>query len=379
MSRSFASLGRALGVMALVGLSAGCRKDARGPVSHQLKVGLVTDVGGRGDHSFNDSALTGLEDWAGGTAQSIQQTLPEALQHRDPPIVPLGVKILVVQSKNPEDYEPNLQLLTDVGAGLVIATGFMLENALETVARHNPETHFLLIDTPLLDSDGQPISLPNVRTVVFREQEGSYLAGVLAAYATETGKVGFVGGMDLPLIQRFEAGFRAGARQGRPGHPAEVVVSYTGNFDNVASGKQVGQDLIGRGVDVLYHAAGSDGLGVIQAVKEARENGQAVWAIGCDGDQSRLAPQAVLTSMVKRVNLAVYEATRELTRNRLTGGDLTWGLREQGVALVPIVLDFPRKAEALERIAKMDAKISSGALVIPSRRAELDPFLAGQP
>jgi basic membrane protein A len=362
---------RVLAVGLTVWVGSACHKGAA-TTAVSGTVGLVTDVGGRGDHSFNDAALRGLESWAAGDAKSIQETVPEALRSRVPPIVPLGVKLIVVQSKNAEDYEPNLQLLTDQGAGLVIATGFMLENALETVARRNPQTHFLLIDTPLLDPQGKAISLPNVRTVVFREQEGSYLAGALAAYASQTGQVGFIGGMDLPLIQRFETGFRAGALHGRPGHPAKVVVSYTGNFDNVASGKQVAQDLISRGVDVIYHAAGSDGLGIIQAVKEARENGKTVWAIGCDSDQSPLAPSAVLTSMVKHTDLAVYEAARDLTQSKLASGDVSWGLHEQGVALAPITLDFPGKAEALVRLKALEAEIASGKVTVPSRRAELE-------
>jgi basic membrane protein A len=369
-------------LLSLVVLLGDCRRQPPAgapPASRQLIVGLVTDVGGRGDHSFNDSALRGLEGWAAGDTVSIQKTLPGALARRDPPIVPLGVKPLVVQSKSPEDYEPNLQLLTDQGADLIVATGFMLENALESVARRNPDGHYLLIDTPLLDAQGKPLSLPNVRTVVFREQEGSYLAGALAAYVTQTGKVGFVGGMDLPLIQRFETGFRAGAGKGRPGHAAEVVVSYTGNFDNVAAGKQVAQDLLTRGVDVVFHAAGSDGLGVVQAVKEARGAGKKVWAIGCDSDQSRLAPEAVLTSMIKRVDLAVYEAARDLTHKKLTGGDLSWGLHEKGVGLSPLLLDFPHKAEALSRIAELEGQISNGALPVPSRRAELDSPPVGRP
>ena len=365
-------------------LTAACHKESgapgpkdSGPV--QKVVGMVTDVGGRGDQSFNDSALRGLELWAAGDAASIQKSLPEDLAKRPNPIVPLGVKPVVVQSKNPEDYEPNLQLLVDQGVDLTVANGFMLENALETVAKRNPDARFLLVDTPLADANGKPITLPNVRTVVFRENEGSFLAGALAAYASQSGKVGFVGGMDLPLIQRFEVGFRAGAEQGRPDRKMEVIPSYTGNFDNVASGKQVAQDLIGRGVDVLFHAAGTDGLGVIQAVKEARAAGKKVWVIGCDSDQFSQAPQAVLSSMVKHADLAVYETVRDLTANKFTAGDLTWGLAEQGVGLTPVRVEFPGKASALARIAQLERQIASGSLRVPSRRAELETPAPGQP
>jgi basic membrane protein A len=371
-------------LVALLFLFCACRKEgsapahAAPPAAHAVTVGMVTDVGGRGDQSFNDSALRGLEIWAAGDAAAIAKSVPDSLKAHQPPISPLGVKPLVVQSKNPEDYEPNLQLLVDQGAELTVATGFMLENALQTVAQRNPDARFLLIDTPLMDAQGRPVTLPNVRTVVFREQEGSYLAGALAAYATRTGHVGFVGGMNQPLIERFEAGFRAGAMQGRPGKAATVVASYTGSFDNVAAGKQVAQDLLGRGVDVLFHAAGTDGLGVIQAVKEARAAGKNVWAIGCDSDQSHLAPDAILSSMVKRVDLAVYEAARDLVQGRFAGGSLSWGLQEQGVSLAPVRVDFPAKAQALTRIAELERQIGQGSLKVPSRRDELGPS-PGQP
>lgn len=363
---------RPLLVLSVCLFALACKKEgaSSAPSAARFTVGLVTDVGGRGDHSFNDSALRGLEQWAAGTPEGLAKTLPEALRNRQPPIAPLGVKPIIVQSKAPEDYEPNLQLLVDQGASLAVATGFMLENALEAVAKRNPDARFLLIDSPLLDAQGKSIALPNVRTLVFRENEGGYLAGALAAYASETGKVGFVGGMNLPLIQRFEAGFVAGAKSGRPDRPLEVVSSYTGSFDNVGAGKQVAQDLLGRGVDVIYHAAGTDGLGVIQAVKEARAAGKKVWAIGVDSDQSHLAPEAVLTSMVKRVDLAVYEAARDLVAGKFDGGDRSWGLAEQGVALAPIRVDFPNKAAALERVAELEKQIASGALKVPSRAPE---------
>ena len=122
----------------------------------------------------------------------------------------------MLQSKAQEDYEPNLQLLVDQGAALTIGVGFMLENAVEAVARRNPEARFLLIDSPLLDAQGSPFTLPNVRTVVFREEEGSFLVGALAGLVTRTGKVGFVGGMEIPLINKFEAGFRAGVMTHQP-------------------------------------------------------------------------------------------------------------------------------------------------------------------
>src|SRR5262249_8780731 len=143
-----------------------------------------------------------------------------------------------------EDYEPNLQLLADEGVSLIIGVGFMMENAVNVVARRNPNAKFLLIDSPLLDAQGRPYILPNVRTVVFREEEGSYLVGALAGLVTQTGRVGFVGGMEIPLIKKFEAGFRAGVSTTNPKAARDLLVIYPGTFDNVATGKQVAEDLL---------------------------------------------------------------------------------------------------------------------------------------
>jgi len=369
-----------------------CRKEAPAsasptggvPPASAKKVGLVIDVGGRGDHSFNDSALRGLETWAAGKAFSanryaplpagaLESSLPPELRGRTPPIQPVSVEPVVLSSKAQEDYEPNLQLLVDQGAELVIATGFMLENATETVARRNTAARFLLIDSTLLDPSGKPVTLPNVRTVVFREEEGSFLAGALAGLVTK-GTVGFVGGMEIPLVKKFEAGFRAGLATTHPG--ARALVTYTGNFDDVAAGKQVASDLLAKGADVLFHAAGSDGVGVIQAVKEARAGGAVAWAIGVDSDQHHLAPEAVLTSMVKRVDLAVYEASRDVAAGRFTAADTALGLAEQGVGLAEVRADFPGKVAALEKVEALRTRIVAGELKIPATVEALAAFKA---
>src|ERR1700687_5619679 len=172
-------------------------------------VGLALDVGGRGDQSFNDGALRGLETMAAGlryTARGYEPlTEPQDKEHP-----PLGIpQPLVLSGKAQEDYEPNLQLLVDQGSELVIAVGFMMEPAVRAVAARHPNAKFLLIDSPVLDAKGKPTTVPNVRAVVFRENEGSFLAGALAGELSR-GKVGVVGGMQLPLIRKVEGGFRAG-------------------------------------------------------------------------------------------------------------------------------------------------------------------------
>jgi basic membrane protein A len=377
-----------LGVLLAV---TGCKKaqDAKASAPPEgarptRSVGLVTDIGGRGDQSFNDSALRGLEAWAAGVrfkgggyeplpSETRAASVPPELKSR---VRPVAVTPLVVQSKVQEDYQPNLQLVVDQGASLVVGVGFALENAVETVAKQNPDARFLLIDSQVLDAKGAVLRLPNVRTVVFKEHEGSFLAGALAGLVAKD-TVGFVGGMEIPLIKKFEAGFKAGVQTTNP--KARVLVQYTGSFDNVQHGKQAGADLVSKGAEVVFHAAGSDGSGVIQAVKEARAGGKAVFAIGVDSDQAHLAPEAVLTSMVKRVDLAVWQAVSDLDSNSFTAGDVVMGLGEGGVTLAPVTLDFPGKAEALGRVEALRAAVVSGAIVVPPTEDALRAFTPPAP
>jgi len=381
MLRSFA--------LCLALAAAGCKKpeENKAPVKHagdkpaakSIQVGLVTDLGGRGDQSFNDAALRGLEIWAAGQkmvngnyvpvpAHELDSSIPADLKGV---VTPLPVKPLVLQSKAQEDYQPNLQLLVDKGCDLTVGVGFMLENAVEAAAKENPKAHFLLIDSPILDENGSPSALPNVRTMVFREEEGSFLVGALAGQLAKE-KLGFVGGMEIPLIKKFEAGFRAGVKTVNP--KAQVLVSYTGSFDKVAAGKQVGQDFMAKGVEIVFQAAGSDGLGVIQAVKEAHAAGKKVYAIGVDSDQYHVAPDVMLTSMVKRVDLAVYFAAKDLVNGNFIAADGMMGLKENGVTFSPIRLELPGKELALHNVEKLRKQIVEGKLRVPANIGDLDAF-----
>jgi basic membrane protein A len=374
-------------ILVCLGLAlSACKKDAVAPgtpakvETAKLKIGLVSDVGGRGDQSFNDSAIRGLELWGAGVLYSptgytpvadaaFQETIPAevkvlgALPHL--PITPV-----VLQAKSQEDYEPQLQLAIDDGAALTIGVGFLLENAVETVAKRNPNAKLLLIDSQILDEKNHPYVLPNVATVSFREQEGSYLVGVLAALQSQSGKVGFVGGMELPLIKKFEAGFKAGVRATKP--DAQILVGYTGSFDNPNAGKQTAQDLLGKGADVLFHAAGSDGLGVISAVKDARASGKNAFVVGVDSDQSHIAPEAVLTSMVKHVDLAVYRQVQKVQAGQFKAGDEDWGLKEAGVGLAPIRVKLPNLPALEAAVEQARQKIIAGEIKVPATLAELD-------
>ncbi len=345
-------------------------------------IGLSLDVGGRGDQSFNDGALRGLESMAAGLRYTTRgyEPLSDAEYKAalptdvDRPFAKLPIPPpLVLSGKAQEDYEPNLQLLVDQGAELVVAVGFMMEPATRAVATRNPNARFLLIDSPILDAAGKPTTLPNVRAVVFRENEGSFLAGALAGKLTH-GKLGFVGGMQLPLIRKFEAGFRAGVRQVNPG--ADVLIAYTGTFDDEKKGIEVGQDLYGRGCDIVFQAAGLDGLGVIKAAQQA---GKLV--IGVDSDMSHVAPNNVLTSMVKHVDVAVYLAVKDVLDGKFSGGDVVLGLKEGGVGLAPVAELVPaaQRQAALAEVEKLGARIVSGELTVPATLDELAKAAATRP
>jgi basic membrane protein A len=209
-----------------------------------------------------------------------------------------------------------------------------------------------------------------VKTITFREQEGAFLIGALAGLATKSKTVGFVGGMQIPLIRKFESGFRAGVKATNP--EAQVLVGYTGSFDKVEAGKQVAQDMISKGADVLFHAAGSDGLGAIAAAREAGK-----WAIGCDSDQHHVAPDTVLTSLIKHVDLAVYLAAVDASAGKFTSGHTELGLKEGGVGFAPIRTDkLADRAAVVARLEELKKKVIDGALKVPGTLDELASFEA---
>jgi basic membrane protein A len=182
--------------------------------------------------------------------------------------------------------------------------------------------------------------------------------------------------MEIPLIKKFEAGFRAGIATTQPKAASSILISYTGSFDNVAAGKQVAQDMLSKGAEVVFQAAGSDGLGVIQAVKEARGAGKIVYAIGVDSDQWHLAPDAVLTSMVKRVDLVVYQTIRDLAEGKFQAGNTALGVRENAIGYAEVRVDFRGKEQALQRAEALRKKIVSGEIKVPSNPAQLSSFKA---
>ena len=271
-----------------------------GGIGAGKKVGLVFDIGGRGDKSFNDSAAAGLDKAKADFGITTKDLSP---------------------ASGGENREELLRLLTTDGNPLVFAIGFAFADGVTAVAKESPGTQYAIVDSV--------VDLPNVTSLTFAEEQGSYLVGAAAALKSKTGKIGFIGGVDTPLIKKFEAGYVAGAKKIKPDIQVEIKYlteppDFTG-FSDPAKGKEAALGMYGNGADIVYHAAGGSGTGVFQAAKETSAGGTKVFAIGVDSDQYNsigdpsLQP-FILTSMEKHVNVAVYDTINDFVNGRLTTG-----------------------------------------------------------
>ncbi len=259
---------------------------------------VVYDLGGKFDKSFNEAAHNGAERFTKETGQA----------YRD------------FEVQNASQREQALRNFARRGHNPVVGIGFAQAQALEKVAKEFPDTNFAIVD--------MVVDLPNVRSIVFKEHEGSYLVGMLAAMASKTGKVGFVGGMDIPLIRKFACGYVQGAKAVNP--DIEIYQNMTGTtgdaWNDPVKGGELAKIQFDRGADVVYHAAGGTGLGVLQAAADAGKLG-----IGVDSNQNYLHPGAVLTSMLKRVDNAVFDAFNDGASGNWSSGIQALGLDEEGV------------------------------------------------
>lgn len=272
-----------------------------------LKIGIVLTTSGKGDKSFNDSALIGL----------------------DKAKADFGVTVKEVQPKDVADLEKSIEFLAKEKYNVIFTIGFTSAKAIENVAPKYPDTKFIIIDY----SYGEK-TLPNVKGIVFKEEEGSYLAGALAASLSNTNVVGFVGGMESPLIQKFEVGYKAGVLAVKP--DAEVLISYisadASGFNNPSRAKEVSLNMISKNADVLYQAAGGSSIGVLEAASEKN-----ILAIGVDSNQNWIKPGFVVASMLKRVDIAVYQTIDKALKNELVLGDTeVFDLSTDGVALTDL-------------------------------------------
>jgi basic membrane protein A len=366
----------------------GCKKAT--PGVDEIKVGLVTDVGGRGDQSFNDSAMRGLETWAakksyvkgGGYAamsdadyvQSLADNAPDLVNKN---IVPIsGVTPVILESKEQTDYIPNLtKLAEDEGCALIVAVGFMLADATYQVAKEHPKTKFMLIDAvPSDPTTFAPLpDLPNLVDYLFKEEQCGFLVGAIAGYATKTNKIGYIGGIAVPPVQRYEAGFFAGIKTTNPtayGTDGKNVPSaYAGDFGNQPKGKLLAQTMLGQKCDILFHAAGATGNGMFEALKEAGGPDKGLWGIGVDVDMGKnpnLYPAGTLTSALKHVDYATWLAVKSVADNTFKSGAITLSLRDGGVGWAQGNVARVLSAQEIAMIETLRTKIIDGTVIPPT-------------
>ena len=313
------------------------------PTSDVVDVGVVFDMGGRGDKSFNDGAYLGGE-----------------RARRD-----LGSHVRFIEPGDGSDREAGLRLLAAEGMDIVFGVGFIFSDDLTQLAKEYPNTKFAGVDYAVgTDSAGNPIPTPpNLAALKFREEEGSFLVGALAALTSKTKKLGFVGGMNFPLIHKFEAGYRAGIKH--VCSTCTIVSQYAGvtpeAFRNPGRGKELALSQYQQGVDIIYHASGSTGLGVFEAARQTNK-----LAIGVDADQYAEAPGHILTSMVKGVDVAVFEATRWVKDGTFKGGYYQLGLKENGVGYIYDDNNRSLIPDAVHRrVEQLKQEIIAGRIKVP--------------
>lgn len=328
--------------LALLFLFSACGKEEAPSVKKEssslLKAGLVFDIGGRGDKSFNDAAYKGLE-----TAKQ-----------------KLGVDFEVIDPGDGADRESALRLLASKkDIGLIFGVGFIFTDDINNIAKEFPDKKFACIDYSIDPSKKIP---DNLEAIEFKEEEGSFLVGALAGLTTKTNKVGFLGGMESSLIKKFENGYIQGVKYANP--DCEILSAYVSvspdGFKNPGKGKEIALSQYSNGADIIYHASGLSGLGLFEAAREKNK-----LAIGVDMNQENEAPGYVLSSMVKQVDEAVFRTIRDFKENKFTGGIKTFGLKDNGVSYV--YDDANKKlipAEVNDKLAIIRDKLINGEITV---------------
>jgi len=325
--------------MLVAGLLVGCNRKKNASVEAKKKaveVGLIFDEGGLGDKSFNDIAYEGLK-----RAEK-----------------ELGVSVTYFEPNAQAQHEAALRRMSQKGVPLIIGGGFLFSVPMTRMAREFPKLKYVCIDYNVPREGTVP---PNLLGIKFREHEGTYLVGAIAALVSRTGKIGFVGGKSGDLIERFEAGYRAGAKAVRP--KVKVLVLYVGSWSNSGKGKELAMSQYADGADIIMHAAGTSGLGVFQAAKQTGK-----LAIGVDKDQAANAPGRIVTSMLKRVDQAVFRAISDYKSGKFKGGVLTLGLAEKAIGYV---YDDKNKQwitpEIHQKIESLRKQIIAGKIQVPTQ------------
>lgn len=301
----------------------------------------MTDVGGLNDKSFNHLAYLGLQ-------QAECQ---------------LGITGNVIQSSEQSQYVPNLTTFASQGYNLVIAVGFLMANAVYTVAQQYPNIHFAAIDTAPADAKGNTVNLPNVANLFFHEQESGYTVGYMAGLmekgkvgAATTGTIGWMGGLSIPPVNRYIAGYIAGAKAADPS--IKILGGYSQSFTDQTTAKSIGLNQISRGASILFQVAGASGLGYLQAAVEKH-----VYGIGVDADQNYVAPATIITSAIKKVNVAVFLTIQNLKNGTFKGGDNEFTLQNNATGFAPPNSAVP--ANIVSQVQQVEQQIKSGQVVPP--------------
>ncbi len=340
-------------------VATGCmRQQAQQPAqAEKLKVGIVYDVGGRGDLSFNDMAFAGLE--------RAQKEFGDRIETRD-----------LEPTAGGENREELLRLLANEGFDLVFGIGFLFTDSIQRVSQEFSNVKFGLVDGFIPDLTDQS----NVADLLFKEHEGSFLVGAAAALKSTANVIGFVGGMKIPLIEKFEVGYIAGARYVKPS--IRVLSDYAGTtgeaFRDPVKGKELALAQYDRRADIIYHASGGTGIGVFEAALARKR-----LAIGVDADQSLTVKEdqrpQILTSMTKRVDVAVFETIKAFVDGTYTGGYRIFGLAEGGVGYAENDYNRNLIADIKGRLEELKQKIIAGEIKVPEDKTQLQTFLQNLP
>jgi len=324
--------------LALVGCANTTTPKAAEPAKKEYKVGLVTDVGGLNDHSFNFLANQGLE-------KAVKE---------------LGITKGVVESKQMTDYETNLSRFAQDKYNLVIAVGYLMQDAVEKVSKDYPDTKFMIIDSSITDR-------PNVASAMFKTEQCGYLVGVMSGLIEKTpgipnalGKnsVGLVGGMAIPPVNDYIAGFIQGAKSVNPA--ININLKYAGKFDDPALGKQTALSQIAAGADIVFPIAGGTGTGVIDAAKEKN-----VYAIGVDADQNYMAPQNVITSALKGMDTATFDIIKSAMEDKFKGGNVSFDLSNNGVGFATPIKVVPK--DIVDKVNDAAQQIKDGKITVTTK------------
>ena len=311
----------------------GCTGNKDNASDDVLKVTMVTSVGGVTDGSFNQSAWEGLQ-----KAKN-----------------DLGIKVNYIESKQESDYVTNLEQAVEEESDLIVATGFPMQQALLDAANNYPDQKFAIVDVDYGDETPD-----NVICISFNEEQSGYVVGLVAGRMTKTNKVGFVGGINNVVINKFEAGFKAGVKEANK--DAEVLSQYVNSFADQAKGKSIATQMYNNGVDIIFACAGDSGLGVLECAKETGK-----YAIGVDRDQNDIAPENILTSAMKKVNEGVYKVVENLKDGTFDGGNtLVFGLKEEGIGLAPST-DKNVPQDVIDYVNEQIEDIISGKIVVPNK------------